>query len=457
MKAKIFAWLLVLTLLIGTTACTAPAPAPSEAPAAPTESEAPADSEPSAEPEAPAEPTGEEVVVKFLHIWPEHAAVMDQSIAMIEEANPGLKVQTSVVPWNEVTKTVQTALQSGDMYDVFLQWGGQVAGYESIGLPLDLTPYFEADQEWKNSFLNEACLEQYSVGDKIYGIPFRGTGVFMIYNKTMFDEHGWTTPNTQEELEALMATIQAAGIQPIAAPGKPNGFQVSSIRSRLTDHIVLMAGRIDDPLRLNDRQTEWDGLIAQGAQKVKDWYQAGYLGENAFGIEREEAQTVFFTGKAAMLMCNNNELTDLRALNKDIGYELDSFLFPAPKDCPETLFVDAGFGDGFGVWSGTQVPDAAVAVLKGLNSTEVCALWGDQANSVMPTKDVPYSDPLLLKFAEQFEKAGTHRVVRDYNGGNLDDLHGALFVEFMTTDMTADDFETQWEDQTRRAIEDAEE
>jgi ABC-type glycerol-3-phosphate transport system substrate-binding protein len=441
----------------------APAAAPTEASTAAATTAAAATSS-AAPPAGASDPFNVEdgAVVRFLHIYPEHAGAIEKSIEVIERDYP-LTVEVTVVPWNEVTKTIQTASASGDMYDVFFQWNSQVPAYDQLGLLLDLDPYFAADPTWLGDFLNEECLTQYgNLEGKIMGIPLRGTGVFVIYNKTMFDEKGWAIPNTQEELVDLCEKIIAdtnKEVIPIMAPGKPNGFQMESVRGRVFDHIVYMAGEIENPLRLTERMIDWHGLMAQSGELVKDWYGRGFFGANPFGLEREEGQTVFFTEASAMLFCNNNELVALRELNEAANnFEIGSFMWPAPKDCDETLFTAAGFGDGWGAWSGSKYPNAAAAFLRGMSCTEVFTIWGNGEKCVVAGSGIQYDDALQQSFAEQFARSGKYRVVADYNTGSLGDYRAQAFVDYMTSDtMTADEYEKTVGEFVRKAIEDAEE
>ena len=152
MTKKIVSLLLALLLVLAMTACTSsetPADEPSAAPATETPAEEPA-AEPDADGEAPAEsgspakPVAEEgAVLHFMHIYPEHAETIENSLEIIKRDNPGLEINVSVVPWNEATKNIQTAAATDEMYDIFFQWSSQVPGYNDIGLLLDLTPYID--------------------------------------------------------------------------------------------------------------------------------------------------------------------------------------------------------------------------------------------------------------------------------------------------------------------------
>lgn len=466
MTKKIVSLLMVFVLVLALTACTtsteAPADEPSAAATAAPEAQEPAAEDPAAETPAaetgsPAKPVPEEgAVLHFMHIYPEHANAIEKSLEIIQRDNPGMEINVSVVPWNEATKSIQTAAATDEMYDIFFQWSSQVPGYNDIGLLLDLTPY--VDDEWRSWYINDAALEEYSDDGKVLGMPLRGTAVFVIYNVDMFEENGWEIPTTQEELVALCDTILETGLIPISAPGTPNGFQVESIRGRVFDNIVYMNGLIEDPERLTDRKTEWNGLYAESAEIVKGWYQKGYFGENAFGLGREEGQTIFVTEDSAMLLCNNNELVALRELNEAANnFEIGSFSWPAPAASDRAMFTAAGFGDGWGAWSGTKYPQACAAFFRSLAGQEAMTIWANEELCIVPSNQVEYADPVQGAFAAQYEDGG-YKVVADYNTGNKGDLTGQAFVDYCLSDtMTADELETQVEEITARTIADAEE
>jgi len=399
----------------------------------------------------------EDITVKFVHIWPEHTPVMEQTVKMIEEEF-GFKIELSVVPWNEINSLIQSRLQDPDnMYDVFFTWGGGIPGYHSVDAVLDLQPYFDADPDWYASFVYDGVIEQmgFAVDDHIYGIPFRGTGTFFIYNKDLFAEKGYELPDDQDAFDALMEKMVADGITPMATQGTPDGGKVWDARGRLTDYMLLEAGILLTPEHLNNRLLDYQGILAKGAELTRDWYKKGYFGANTFAVSREEAQNLFFSGKAGLLWCNNNELTDLRALGEEFGIDIGAFNWPAPAGAAEVLGY-GGMNDGFAAYAGSKYPDQCAQLIKGLTMLEVQKLWGDNANSVMSVKGIDYADPLLLQWAEDFATSSKHPVVSNYNTGNLDPLNQALMVEFMDSDMTAEDFEAQFLANRARAIENAE-
>ena len=91
-------------------------------------------------------------------------------------------------------------------------------------------------------------------------------------------------------------------------------------------------------------------------------------------------------------------------------------------------------------------------LLRGLTDPENCASWAEETLSVMAVQDVEYEDELLCAFNDFFQLAGRSRVVPDYALGDSQTQKAQLFVSYLTSDMTADDFETNYENITRAAI-----
>ena len=51
--------------------------------------------------------------------------------------------------------------------------------------------------------------------DGTYGLPYAANAAGILYNKDMFEQHGWETPETWNEFTALCEQIQSEGVQPL--------------------------------------------------------------------------------------------------------------------------------------------------------------------------------------------------------------------------------------------------
>jgi ABC-type glycerol-3-phosphate transport system substrate-binding protein len=372
----------------------------------------------------------------------------------------GFKVNLTEVPWNKITEAVQTSVAANDMYDVFFEWGGQSNGYvKTLDLLLNLQPYFDAEPTWMGMFINSQMFDDhgYRVDGDIYGIPFRGTGEFLIVNKTLFSSHGWNVPETQEDLEALCDLMISEGFTPIAAFGTPSAGRIWDIKQNFQRYNLILSGLINDPKYAIDRLAEvgYNGDIARAGETARNWFKKGYFGNNPFGVEIGEAQNIFFSGKAGMFFSNNNQLNEMKEFADQSGIELAAMSWPPPAASPIT-FSPGGFNDGFAVWKGTKYPEECVMLLKGLTSPEVQTMWGDKGMSIVATKGIRYSDPMMQYWADVFEKARTYPNSADYNSGTLGEDQHALFTDFCLDDsMSPQQYEDKEVDLQLRAIADS--
>lgn len=389
-----------------------------------------------------------EVSLRFLHIWPEHSEVMEAIVRDIEEQNDGLQVDIDCVEWADLERTLSTAYASDSMYDVFFMYGNHVGSMQKQDRLLLLDEYM--NEEWAQRF-EDGALDEYRVDGQLYGIPYRGSGVVVIYNRDLFKRMGWRTPGSMEELSALMQLALVDGYIPMSAAGRPNGFELDSLRSIITQYISRDAGLLDDPELQTGRKTDWQGELAAGAQAVKTWANRGFFGANPLTVDQETAMDRFLSGKATMLLCNTNELYQLRTQSTYMPFEMGGFLIPGFKG-GDPLLLGASYQDGFAVWSGTQHAEQAVALLKGLTSPEASDVWAENTMSVMATKNEALEDELLKEFDAYFNLAGRQHVSPDYVLGDSDSLKAQLFVDFMTSDMTADAYEKNFETITKNAI-----
>ncbi len=430
---KLTAVLLTGAILFGCSQAAAPAPSAAPAPAPSAGQAAPAGA--SAKPaEAPAK---ENVEISFLHIWPEHEESMAQAVKTYTDQNPNVKVTTTIVPWNELVKTLQTAFAAQNAPDVPMIWPERMAGYEEMGVALDLTPYMTADNSaWKNSFVASA-LDMGVVNDKILAVPFRATSTLLAYNKTIMDENGWTAPKTFAEFEALNAKVVEKGIVPLLTPGNPDGFQVSALLRTFVDSELYKSGKIKTKEYLTGYVSDVGNEFKISADRTRDWMNKGFIGKDSLAIKREEAQAQFFTKKGLFIFMNNNELSPIRTSAKEAGIELGYIGFP-PNDTPPLLY-NLGV-DGFFVNKATKYPDESVGLLKAITSKEAQKAFADKTLSVMCNKEVSYDDPDQKLLAEIIAGSEAYRIRFAYQSGLINTDISQSVAEYMSTpSMTSDD------------------
>lgn len=154
------------------------------------------------------ESSGEKTVINFYY-WDEgQKEGMDDLIALFEESQDEVIVESTIVPWGEYWTKLQTALPTGTGPDVF--WMNMDAPtYIDAGLLLDLTDALESAGVDMSKY-PEAVTEMYESDGKIYGVPKDYDGMALYYNKAIFDEMeveypqaGWTWDDLLEKAQAL--------------------------------------------------------------------------------------------------------------------------------------------------------------------------------------------------------------------------------------------------------------
>ena len=450
---KLLALLMVLVMAASLLACgTTPAPAddgaktetegekeeaePAKEEAEEAEPEAEEEAEPEKEEGEKAEATG--VTIDFMHDWPEYTAEF-QKMADDFEAETGIHVEIQIITWDVLTKTLLTDFASGEVPDVACCWSNQMGAFNSLGAVYDMTPYMdENDGEWRNSLM-KAGLDLGSIDGKVFAVPYRTTQTVIAYNKTIFDENGWTAPETLEQFEAMMDEMVEKGYTPLIAPGLPRGFQLSAITGTFAEQNLMEEGTLKKPEYLSGHYTDIADAYAKAGAKMRDWISKGYIVDNATSLEREEATALFYKQDGLMSFLNNNELAPVEEGTAEAGFEVGFFSFPVPEGMENFLY---NFGvDAFMVYSGTEHPDESAAWLKYITSDAVQQEFGNSTKSIMGNVNCVYDDPLQNQLAEIFSKASSYRINYDYNTGSMGDNMGEALVEFLTDDsITPEDY-----------------
>ncbi|WP_314094618.1 extracellular solute-binding protein [Microbacterium foliorum] len=143
----------------------------------------------------------------------------EKTVADFEADNPGVSIEIQSVQNEDLDGKLQTALNSGDAPDIFLQrGGGKMAAMVKAGQLKDLTDEITgaaADE------IPDAAYSANSLDGKIYAMPVAVLPGGLFYSQDLFDEAGITeNPTTLDDLEKTAATLKTAGIDPIALGAK---------------------------------------------------------------------------------------------------------------------------------------------------------------------------------------------------------------------------------------------
>lgn len=252
---------------------------------------------------ASTESTGEEIVINYPTFQcgvNTASPVVDQ---LIEEFNAEYagkyRIQKEDVPGdaNYVDK-IKVQLGTGDLPPVV--YGG---GYNLLDLALakdvvvDLTPYVEADPEWK-ALYSDVALTTNSRDGKIYASSSEGSLVGYFYNKDLFAQAGIAEPaKTWDEFWQQCDKLKAAGITPLALDTADSAW----VTSLWAGAMIATSGdegyefmKQMNPIDYNNQPT------IDAFTNVQKMLQE-YTTLDAIGGKYEHAANNFLSGQAAMI------------------------------------------------------------------------------------------------------------------------------------------------------------
>lgn len=143
----------------------------------------------------------------------------EDAAAAFQKDNPDVTIEVTSIQNEDMDGKLQTAVNSGDMPDIFMaRGGGKLADIVGAGKVKDLTGLIDGDV--KKAF-GDAPFSAFTVDGKIYGVPTSVLPGGIFYSKDLFAQAGITAePTTVQELEDAVGKLKAAGIAPIALGAK---------------------------------------------------------------------------------------------------------------------------------------------------------------------------------------------------------------------------------------------
>ncbi len=140
-------------------------------------------------------------------------------IASFEKDNPNVTIKMQSIQNEDLDGKLQTALNSGDAPDIFLQrGGGKMGAMADAGQLMDLSDSLDATTK---AAVSDGALKGESYKGKIYAMPVDVLPEGIFYSQDLFTAAGITdTPTTLDELNDDIAKLKATGVAPVAVGAK---------------------------------------------------------------------------------------------------------------------------------------------------------------------------------------------------------------------------------------------
>lgn len=360
------------------------------------------------------ESTGEKATVKFYGKCIEYTSGPMMTDALEEKMADVYNIESIQIDWANQDKVIRTGIASGEPCDVYNYTPqGTVSNFADMAL--DLTPYFEADPEWKAQF-NAADLEAGTTEDgRMLNVPWELNFSVILANKAALEEIIGEIPtswNYEEFLDACQK-IKDAGYWPFANATDNNRADWLFRNAMLSE--TLTAGTKEAYAK---GELSYTGEETKRAlENVKALYDNEYMypGAGAVTAKNDEIKAAFYQGKLLMM-------PEIAAGAKVTASEADFEVVAIAWPSSNTEAAILGGFNGFFIPANTANPDAAVEVLKAFTSAEIQAIHA--AEGYIPSNvNVEVEDEFVKSVVAQASTLNTNEpstvAINDYRANQL--------------------------------------
>jgi raffinose/stachyose/melibiose transport system substrate-binding protein len=315
-------------------------------------------------------------VLSFLDATTETTALertVEDIIERFEEKNPNIDVRREAMPTEDIRAVIETRLQSGEPPDVFSYdtgpgFGGVLA---DAGL---LRPLGEAYKQngWD---IYDWAKRQVTYHGTLYGVPDRLQEIIVYYNRGLFERLGVEEPKTVDELRGIAGELRGRGTIPLSF-GNREQWPAGHVFSIAASNVLGREG-LDDILYGDGR---WDTPEVEKAIDLvfRDFVESGYYPQSPNAITYDHANTLFYSGEAAMLPTGTWLVSEIVQAVQD--FEVGFFPFPSVDG--SGIAPPVGVGAGLFVAANAKNPEGAIRFLNYLQQEDTTRFAVEKFNTI---------------------------------------------------------------------------
>lgn len=301
----------------------------------------------------------------LINFWWENTAFVDEAKENVfdafNETHTNIKVNMNILgSGDEYLRTVKTGLASGkegpDMFRIF--GPSAMIPFADAGLLLNLNKY--ADMYGWNEKIPSWALATHTYKDNLYGLPLNPESLFLYYNKSKFEEYGWSVPKTYSQLIDLCEKIEAKDYIPFSFGTR--GFTPAN-EWWLSIILNQWAGSENVYKVLTGSLSLTDESFKKALENFKFIWDKGWImNKKMYEISYGDSYARFADETALMLMSGSWGIKYMDKYVED--FEWGVAPFPGGDDVEPTSPLAIGFTVGVNV--ATEHPDAVAEFLNWL-------------------------------------------------------------------------------------------
>lgn len=301
-----------------------------------------------------------------------------------EEENPDIDVNLEFVAYNSLKQKVLTSAKSGD-YDVTIvdqPWLAQFANAEILQkIPGEIS---EEDKE----DIFDSFIDGMTYNDELYAMPWKNDTKFLFYNKEMVEEAGFDgPPETWEELEEQSEAMMDKDIVK-----NPVVWSWSQSEALVCDFVAITGGYEGDIVDNGSPQFTSEG-IKEGTSFMASSLESGISNPNSTEYLEQDVLDTFINEQAAFGLNWSFMYNEVKDSN--IGDKLGVTLVPGSDQVRSSTVYG---GEGLGITSGSDNPEAAWKYIQFLTSKEV---QKENIDITLPIWESLYEDEEVLETNEE--------------------------------------------------------
>ena len=379
--------------------------------------------------------------IEILQYKPEAATYFDQVEEQFNATHDDIHLTISSP--NDASTIMRTRFIREDYPDI-IGIGGDInySYYVDADILADVSDY-EGLSDVKQSYIDILENLEITPKDGTYGVPYVANAAGILYNKDMFEEHGWEIPESWSELINLCEEIQAEGILPFYF-----GFRDTWTCLAPWNSLAVDLAPADTCQQVNAGETTFSEEYVEVAKKCLEL--VSYGPEDPFAYGYNDACTAFANGESAMYPIGSYAVPQILSVNPEMN--IDSFVTPGNDDSSKNT-LNSGVDLMFAVTAECENKEAAYEVLDFLMADENIQAYIDDQNAV-PCKDGDFDLAPMLDGMTPFIESGNMTDYQDhyYPSEMAADALIQTYLINKDADAFLKDFDTRWQRYNRDII-----
>ena len=339
--------------------------------------------------------------IEILQYKPEAATYFDQ----VEEqfTAPHDDIHLTISSPNDASTIMRTRFVREDYPDI-IGIGGDInySYYVDADILADVSDY-PGLADVKQSYLDILENLEITPKDGVFGVPYVANAAGILYNKDMFEEHGWQIPESWDELIDLCEEIKSEGILPFYF-----GFRDTWTCLAPWNSLAVDLAPADTCKKVNAGETTFTDNYREVAEKCLELVSYGPEDPVAYGYN--DACTAFANGESAMYPIGSYAVPQILSVNPDMN--IDSFVTPGNDDADKNT-LNSGVDLMFAVTAACEHKEEAYEVLDFLMEDENIQAYIDDQNAV-PCKEGDFDLAPMLDGMQSYIESGNMTDYQDH-------------------------------------------